>query len=252
MSTADTGSVFDTYLDAAVARTSGPQAELAELATASPATVNTLTKQERPTQSIADLCALRDHFGVDDARQRLAYLGLINNTARALVQLVSLRVGMRLDVYSPDGHGLSAAEVLTLNQLAGRGAVRQLDSVPDSPVPVDGVNTCRWPVGRSEPDGTERAWEAALRPFAVSRDSLRRFGDGNEGRVPARPSGNPRPGGQLGGPRRQDPMVGRSITRLRRSPQHCCGHSTPAPRLSEPTDNVVEGDTYARRDPCHR
>lgn len=175
----DTGSVFATYLDAVVARTNGPQAELAEMATALPATVNALTKEEHPTQSIADLCALRDQFGAD-ARPRIAYLGLMNNTARSLAQLVALRDGMHLDVYSPPGHGLRETEVAELNRVAGRAAVRQFGAVPAEPAPVDAVYTCRWRSMGSVPDGVGAGWEDAFGPFAVSRETLRRFGDGGE------------------------------------------------------------------------
>lgn len=175
----DTGSVLATYLDAVVARTNGPQAELVEMATALPATVNALTHEEHPTQSIADLCALWEHFGASE-RLRIAYLGLVNNTARSLAQLVSLLDRMELDVYSPRGYGLSDAESAALNRAAGRKAVRQFDRIPQKPDPVDAVYTCRWQSMGSVPDGASEGWEAAFRPFAVTRDTLRRFGNGQE------------------------------------------------------------------------
>ncbi|MEH1098506.1 ornithine carbamoyltransferase [Micromonospora sp. CPCC 205561] len=173
----DTGSVLATYLDAVVARTNGPQADLEEMATAMPAVVNALTKEEHPTQSVADLSALREYFG-PDARPGIAYLGPVNNTARSLAQLVSLRDGMRLDVYSPAGHGLGEAELVELNRLAGREAVRQFDTIPAAPEPVDAVYTCRWQSMGSAPEGAGEGWIEAFRPFAVSRETLRLFGDG--------------------------------------------------------------------------
>jgi ornithine carbamoyltransferase len=175
----DTGSVLATYLDAVVARTNGPQAELVEMATALPATVNALTHEEHPTQSIADLCALCEHFGAR-ARLRIAYLGLVNNTARSLAQLVSLQDRMELDFYSPHGYGLSEAERAALNKTAGREAVRQFDRIPQVPDPVDAVYTCRWQSMGSVPDGAREGWEAAFRSFAVTRDTLQRFGGGQE------------------------------------------------------------------------
>ena len=82
----DTGTILASYLDVVVARTNGPQRELEELATRIPATINALTHEEHPTQAIADLCAMQEHFG-DIENLRLAYLGVVNNTARSLALL---------------------------------------------------------------------------------------------------------------------------------------------------------------------
>lgn len=168
----DTGAVLAHYLDAAVVRTNGPQRELEQLALDLPATVNALTYEEHPTQAIADLCALRERFGSADGL-RLAYLGLVNNTARALALLAVKTPGMSLDVYSPEGLGFPGAEVKAMNTTAGRTAVRQFGQVPDAPTAVDAVYTTRWQsmgVARQEDD-----WLSLFLPFAVTRETMRRF-----------------------------------------------------------------------------
>jgi ornithine carbamoyltransferase len=169
---ADTGAVLANYLDAAVVRTNGPQGELHELATHLPATTNALTYDEHPTQAIADVCALRDHFGAI-GKLRLAYLGLANNTARALALLVAKSSGMMLDVYSPAGMGFPDVEIEVMNATARRDAVRQYDRVPASPAPVDAVYTTRWQsmgVPHEDPD-----WESHFLPFAVTKATMERF-----------------------------------------------------------------------------
>lgn len=168
----DTGSVLAEYLDVAVVRTNGPQREMVELAAQMPATINALSYQEHPTQAIADLCAMREHFG-DTDNLHLAYLGEVNNTARALALLVGKLPAMRIDVYSPDGSGFPAEELASLNAMRGGDPVRQFDEVPIKPEPVDVVYTTRWQsmgAPRPEPD-----WRSRFAPFAVTKDMMKRF-----------------------------------------------------------------------------
>jgi ornithine carbamoyltransferase len=106
----DTGAILANFLDAAFVRTNGPQHELEELAEHLPATINALTYKEHPTQAIADLCAIREHFGSVE-KLRIAYLGQINNTARSLTLLACKLPDMALDAYSPEGYGFSTGEV---------------------------------------------------------------------------------------------------------------------------------------------
>jgi ornithine carbamoyltransferase len=173
----DTGAVLAEYLDVVVVRTNGPQHEMVELAAQVPATINALSYREHPTQAIADLCAMRDHFG-DTAHLRLAYLGEVNNTARALAWLVAKLPDMRLDVYSPDGSGFAADELASLNAVRGVGAVRQFDAEPATPDPVDVVYTTRWQsmgAPRLEAD-----WRSRFAPFAVTKDLMKRFSGSTE------------------------------------------------------------------------
>jgi ornithine carbamoyltransferase len=173
----DTGVVLANFLDVVVARTNGPQHELAELATHVPATINALTKEEHPTQAIADLCAMREHFGSVD-NLRLAYLGEVNNTARALALLVCKLPFERLDVYSPAGLGFSAADIGSLNAIRGADTVRQHDNVPAAPGPVDVVYTTRWQsMGEARHD---QGWLSRFAPFAVTKDLMQRFSGSTE------------------------------------------------------------------------
>lgn len=173
----DTGAILANHLDVVVARTNGPQHELVDLAVHVPATINALTYEEHPTQAIADLCALREHFGKVE-NLRLAYLGEVNNTARALALLVCKMPFQSLDVYSPDGLGFSPGEIDSLNAVRGEDVVRQHATLPDAPDPVDAVYTARWhsmSEARQDPE-----WLSQFAPFAVTKDTMRRFSGSTE------------------------------------------------------------------------
>ncbi|MGW6389084.1 ornithine carbamoyltransferase [Streptomyces sp. NPDC055103] len=173
----DTGAMLAHYLDVVVARTNGPQRDLAALAEHVPATIDALTYEEHPTQAIADLCALREHFG-DVTGLRLAYLGEVNNTARSLALLVCKLPFRGLDVYSPDGSGFSAREIESLNAIRGEEVVRQRHHVPETPDAVDAVYTTRWQsmsTARHDQD-----WLARFEDFDVSKDLVRRFSGSTE------------------------------------------------------------------------
>ena len=172
----DTGMVLANYLDAVVVRTNGPQRELEELSSRLAATVNAVTYEEHPTQAVADLCALRDHFGSAEGL-RVAYLGEVNNTARALTLLACKTPNMSIDLYSPAGLGHTDADVERLNQLAGRPAVRQFAEPPSTPDSVDAVYTTRWQaMGVAQKAG----WLDQFRPFAVTKETMVRFSGDSE------------------------------------------------------------------------
>ncbi|MGW1117369.1 ornithine carbamoyltransferase [Streptomyces tanashiensis] len=168
----DTGAMLANHLDVVVARTNGPQRDLAELAVHVPATIDALTYEEHPTQAIADLCAMREHFG-DVEGLRLAYLGEVNNTARALALLVCKLPFRSLDVYSPDGSGFSAKEIESLNAIRGEEIVRQHLEVTAAPDPVDAVYTTRWQsmsAARHDQD-----WLSRFAGFKVTKELMHRF-----------------------------------------------------------------------------
>jgi ornithine carbamoyltransferase len=173
----DTGTILANFLDVVVVRTNGPQSELTELAAHVPATINALTYEEHPTQAIADLCAMCEHFG-DIENLRLAYLGEVNNTARALALLVCKLPFKRLDVYSPEGVGFSAEEIESLNAIRGGDPVHQHHKVPASPDPVDVVYTTRWQsMGKPR---QEQDWLSRFVPFAVTKEMMKRFSGSTE------------------------------------------------------------------------
>ena len=173
----DTGKILANYLDAVVVRSNGPQHELTELSTHIPATINALTYHEHPTQAIADLCAMREHFG-DIKGLRIAYLGEVNNTARALALLVCKLPFERLDVYSPDGLGFPEKEIAALNAIRDGNPVRQHFKLPLSPDPADIVYTTRW--HSMDKPRHDRDWLSRFAQFAITKKTITSFSGSKE------------------------------------------------------------------------
>lgn len=171
---ADTGAVLSEYLDAVVVRTNGPLAEMRTLARFLPATINALSKEEHPTQALADYCALHEHFGAVTGLT-LAYCGEGNNTAAALALLMSRIRGTRCDFYCPPGYGLPAdvvAAAVDNSRRCGAG-FRTFAAIPEDPDPVDAVYTTRWQ-SMGTPHGAAD-WRAKFEPFRVTRRMFDRF-----------------------------------------------------------------------------
>jgi ornithine carbamoyltransferase len=72
------------------------------------AIVNAMSENEHPTQSLADLAALREHFGRLSGLH-LLYVGEGNNSASAIALAVARISGMRLTLVTPEDYGLPRA-----------------------------------------------------------------------------------------------------------------------------------------------
>ena len=79
--------------------------------------INLLSDREHPTQAVADLLTLRQHLG-SLAGRVLTYVGDANNVCRSLVAGCA-RAGMHLNVASPEGYGLRAADLKWAEQQGG-------------------------------------------------------------------------------------------------------------------------------------
>lgn len=100
----DTAYVLSRHVAAIAVRT-GPQAFLRELADhASIPVINMLTAEHHPTQALADLLTLREHFG-SLSGLTLSYVGDGNNMARSLA-LLGEPAGLTVRVASPAGYEL--------------------------------------------------------------------------------------------------------------------------------------------------
>jgi ornithine carbamoyltransferase len=105
----DTARVLANYLDALVIRTNESIEEMRQLARQDRmAIVNAMSENEHPTQSLADLAALREHFGRLSGLH-LLYVGEGNNSASAIALAVARISGMRLTLVTPEDYGLPRA-----------------------------------------------------------------------------------------------------------------------------------------------
>jgi ornithine carbamoyltransferase len=172
---ADTARVLSGYLDLFVVRTNDEEAELRELdAVDGLGVVNALTRDEHPTQALADLATLQEEFG-ELAGRHLVYVGEGNSTARALVFAAAATPGLRLTVVTPRGYGLPADVFTRRPEEAAR--LRACHDFADVDGPADAIYTSRWQtmgVAKADPD-----WLHAFRPYQVTADLFDRIGTGD-------------------------------------------------------------------------
>ena len=164
----DTARVLSNYLDILVIRTNETLAEMKALAAQNRMSiVNAMADSEHPTQALADLAALQEHFGRLEGLHVL-YLGEGNNTSTALALAFGRLPGMRLTLVTPEGYGV-AQDVLELAQ----GYCRESGSIVEEhhrmdalPKGVDAVYTARWltmGVQKKHDD-----WLDRFRPYTVT------------------------------------------------------------------------------------
>jgi ornithine carbamoyltransferase len=173
-SSEDTGRVMSGMLDVLVARTAGDPAEMRVWATQERmAVINAMSADEHPTQGLTDLTTLALQFGAVDGL-RVLYVGEGNNTAAALALGLSRYRGVRLDLRTPPGYGLSMAVRDRARALAARtgSAVCERHDLDQLPTDFDVVYTTRWQTtGTSKPDPD---WRRVFRPFEVTAELMER------------------------------------------------------------------------------
>jgi ornithine carbamoyltransferase len=165
---ADTASVLSNYLDALVIRTNESIAEMRQFAAQDRmAVINAMSENEHPTQSLADLATLREHFGRLSGLHVL-YLGEGNNSASAISLAVARIPGMRLTLVTPEAYGLDAGflEEVRATAAANGAEVEQHHDMERLPRGVDAVYTTRWLTMGVE--RTDEDWIPKFRPYTVT------------------------------------------------------------------------------------
>jgi ornithine carbamoyltransferase len=168
----DTARVLANYLDALVIRTNETIAEMRQFASQDRmAVVNAMSENEHPTQSLADLATLREHFGRLEGLHVL-YMGEGNNSASAIARAVSLIPGMQLTLVTPEHYGLPAdlVEEVRTAAAANGSAIEQHHDMGRLPRGVDAVYTTRWltmGVKRADDD-----WIPRFRPYTVTPEVM--------------------------------------------------------------------------------
>lgn len=168
----DTTRVLSGYLDALVLRTAESIDEMRELASQDKmAIINAMSDKEHPTQALADLATIKEHFTYLKDLQVL-YIGEGNSTAAALALVISKMRGMRLTVFTPIGYGLPG-EVLQQSQafaLQHGAQVEEHHNLDCLPRDVDIVYTTRW-----QTTGSFKAdpnWKEHFKPFSVTQSLM--------------------------------------------------------------------------------
>lgn len=174
----DTARVLSGYVDAIVVRTFGHD-ELERWADAADVPVlNALTDLAHPTQVIADLLTVEDHFGQLEGL-RLAYVGDGNNMANSYLMGAALS-GAHLSVATPPGFEPPPAVVLEAQALAAATGAR-LTLTHDPAAAVAGANAVLTDVWASMGQEAEaEARKAVFAPYAVTPEL---FGQADPGAV---------------------------------------------------------------------
>lgn len=173
----DTGRVLSGMLDGLVARTAGPDQELAAFAAQDRMSVlNAMSESEHPTQALTDLSTIRRLRG-EVPGVRVLYVGEGNNSATALALALTRFAGVRLYVITPPGYGMpESVEKAAHRHAEGSGstfvASHELADVPGA---VDFVYTTRW-----QTTGTSKAdpqWRTLFAPYQVNEALMSRYAD---------------------------------------------------------------------------
>ncbi len=170
----DTTRVLSRFLDALVLRTAESLDEMRAFAAQQRmAVVNAMADVEHPTQALADLTTMKEHFGRVDGLQVL-YLGEGNNTAAALTLALARIPGVRLTLLTPPGYGVVPAVMEAACRFAARSGatIEERHSTADPPRDVNVVYTTRWQTtGTTKPDPE---WRSIFAPFSVTAELMER------------------------------------------------------------------------------
>jgi ornithine carbamoyltransferase len=164
----DTARVLSGFLDILVIRTNDSIAEMQALAAQDKmAVINAMSKNEHPTQAIADLVTIKEALGRLDVH--VLYLGEGNNSATALALAVAMTPRMRLTVVTPKDYGIPSEVLETANGFARQhgSSIEQHHRIDDLPREVDVVYTTRWQtmgVPKADP-----GWVEKFKPYSVTQ-----------------------------------------------------------------------------------
>jgi ornithine carbamoyltransferase len=102
--------------------------------------VNLLSDREHPTQALADLLTMTEHFGAVTGRS-LAYIGDANNVCRSLIGIAALS-GLSVRIAAPEGYRLSEFDLAWAAEL---GAAPTCYTRPEEAVEgADAIYTDVW------------------------------------------------------------------------------------------------------------
>jgi ornithine carbamoyltransferase len=130
--------------------------------------VNLLSDEEHPTQALADLLTIRQHFGKLEGL-RVAFIGDGNNVARSLAYGCAL-VGATCTIASPEGFALSDDDVATTRALGGE--VDRCETAAEAATGADVLYTDVWISMGEEPGAVAK--RQAFKGFTIDDALLKR------------------------------------------------------------------------------
>lgn len=164
----DTLQVLSQMLDGLVVRTSGSQQALNNFkGQRRMALVNAMTKEEHPTQALADLTTIKMQYG-ELSGINMIYMGEGNNTAIALALALAKFPKVSVHFCTPPNYGLNKEllEYAKTEALKNNSMITEVHNTNLLPSNTDIVYTTRWQTtGTSKPD---KDWRQKFEPFAVT------------------------------------------------------------------------------------
>jgi ornithine carbamoyltransferase len=131
--------------------------------------INALSELEHPCQALADLLTLRENFGRDLSKIKVAYVGDGNNVAHSLM-LVLAAAGGQIVVATPKGYEPLASITAQAQQLAAQTGGK-VETTNDPEAAVTGANavyTDVWASMGQEAEAAER--RRIFMPFQVNAE----------------------------------------------------------------------------------
>ena len=127
--------------------------------------INLLSNAAHPTQAVADVLTLAEHFAGGDVGQlaglEVAYVGDATNVTRSLA-VALLRLGVNVTIGAPEGYQLRVGGAEDPAQVRGGGALRLTDSAHDAVKGADAVYTDAWVSMGLEAETEQRRRDLAL------------------------------------------------------------------------------------------
>lgn len=139
--------------------------------------INLLSNVAHPTQAVADVLTIADHFARGDVNGlrglQVSYVGDATNVARSLATAL-LRLGVNVTVGAPAGYQLSPGGDEDPVGVVGAGRLRLSDDAHDAVKGADVVYTDAWVSMGFEEETAQRRLD--LQSFRVDDDLMRSAG----------------------------------------------------------------------------
>ncbi len=171
----DTMQVMSRMLDGLVVRTAGDPAVLRAFADQERmSVVNAMTADEHPTQALADLTTMKQHFG-ELSGLNIVYMGEGNNTASALALALAKFSNIRISFYTPKGYGIDpqTMEYAKKEAAVTNTVINEFHDLKALPDHADIIYTTRWQTtGTTKPDPN---WRNDFEPFRVTKELMDKY-----------------------------------------------------------------------------
>ena len=164
----DTMQVMSRMLDGLVVRTAGNPKVLRTFSNQNRMSiVNAMTADEHPTQALADLTTMKNHFGELSGLQ-IVYMGEGNNTATALALALAKFPNIKISFFTPPNYHIDS-QILKYAQeeaIKRNTVIEEYHNMNFLPADTDIVYTTRWQTtGTTKSDSN---WRTVFRPFVVN------------------------------------------------------------------------------------